>query len=203
MYQIITFYEFKDMNFVGELSELKADLRKAMAANAINGTIILAAEGFNSTVSGTQADIERFISVVQSILKTELKIKSSFSAEMPFQKIDVKIKPEIVTLKKEIDTSLGDGTHVKPADWNAIIADPNVIVLDARNSYEFESGTFVNAINPGTEKFSELPEFVEKNLDPSQHKQIAMFCTGGIRCEKFAPYLKARGFETIFQLEGG
>lgn len=203
MYRIITFYEFKDMNAVGELSRLKTDLREAMTANAMKGTVILAAEGFNSTVCGKPADVERFIGLMQSILETKLKLKSSFSVEMPFQKIDVKIKPEIVALKKDVDITLGAGTHVKPADWNAIIADPNVIVLDARNSYEFESGTFVNAINPGTEKFSDLPEFVEKTLDPNEHKQIAMFCTGGIRCEKFAPYLKARGFETIFQLEGG
>jgi UPF0176 protein len=115
----------------------------------------------------------------------------------------VKIKPEIVTLKQQVDISLGQGTHVKPADWNDLIADPETLVLDARNEYEFLSGTFHNAVDPHIDKFSELPEYVAKNLDPDKHKRVAMFCTGGIRCEKFAPYMKQIGFGDVYQLEGG
>ena len=130
-------------------------------------------------------------------------MKSSFHDAAPFRKIDVKIKPEIVTLKRPVDMSLGAGTHVSADAWNELISDPETFVLDTRNHYEFDTGTFANAVDPNTTKFSELPDFVEGNLDPEKHKRIAMFCTGGIRCEKFAPYLKGVGFEEVYQLDGG
>jgi UPF0176 protein len=106
--------------------------------------------------------------------------------EAPFRKIEVKIKPEILTLKQKVDVSLGEGTHVAPDDWNAIITDPETFILDARNVYEVMNGSFQGAANPRTTKFSELPDYVSKNLDPAKHKTVAMYCTGGIRCEKFA-----------------
>jgi UPF0176 protein len=204
MYQVITFYEFKKMAEVGKLPSLKSALKQAMAELGIKGTIILADEGFNSTVCGTPEAISKFVDAANAILQTSINFKSSFHEEIPFRKIDVKIKPEIVTLKRgEVDISKGAGTHVKPDEWNKLLADPEVIVLDTRNDYEFKSGTFRRAINPETEKFSELPEFVAENLDPNRDKKIAMFCTGGIRCEKFAPYMKELGFSEVFQLEGG
>jgi UPF0176 protein len=108
-----------------------------------------------------------------------------------------------VRLKKEVEIEKGRGTHVKTDDWNKIITDENTIILDTRNKYEYEVGTFKNAVNPETMAFSELPKFVEENLNDAKDKNIAMFCTGGIRCEKFAPYLKGLGFKNVFQLEGG
>lgn len=201
-FQIITFYEFKRLDperFAG----LKEALRAAMAEHSIKGTIIIAEEGFNATVCGEPANVATFIPTLEELFQTTLNFKASFHGECPFRKIDVKIKPEIVTLKKPVDISKGAGTHVSPAEWNEIISDPSVVVVDARNDYEFKNGTFRRAINPHTEKFSELPDFVAQTLDPKVHEKVAMFCTGGIRCEKFAPYIKQLGFKEVFQLDGG
>lgn len=202
-FKIVTFYEFKHMAVLGGLADLCTSIRQLMKRNGIVGTIILADEGFNGTVAGPAEEMAAFVKGVGEMLETTLNMKVSYSPSLPFRKIDVKIKPEIVTLKRPVDIRLGEGTHVPPEQWNEIISAGDVTVLDTRNDYEFRTGTFANAINPITGKFSELPEYVEKNLDPAKHKKIAMFCTGGIRCEKFAPYMKARGFEEIYQLEGG
>ncbi len=199
-FQIITFYEFKKLQ---DLENLKNSLKSAILENSIFGTLIIAEEGFNSTVCGRIKDVEKFISEVETILDTKLKYKSSFHSEIAFKRVKVKIKKEIVTLRKNIKIEKGIGTHIKSEKWNEIISDEDTIVLDTRNDYEYKVGTFKNAINPQTSSFNELPEFIEKNLDPEKHKKIAMFCTGGIRCEKFAPYLKTLGFEEVYQLEGG
>jgi UPF0176 protein len=201
--QIIAFYEFKEMNLVGDLIEIKAELKAAMSETGVRGTVIMATEGYNGMVCGTSDQIALFVGQIEKILSTKLQIKTSFDASAPFRKIDVKIKPEIVTLKKPVDVSLGRGTHVPPEKWNEIISDPETLVLDTRNDYEFQTGTFKGALNPNTIKFSDLPDFVAENLDPERHKKVAMFCTGGIRCEKFAPYMKQLGFDQVFQLEGG
>jgi UPF0176 protein len=198
--QIITFYEFKRLQ---NLEEIKNSLKSAMRENSILGTIILAEEGFNSTISGFAEDINKFVESAEMILQTKLKYKSSFHSKNPFRRVYVKIKPEIVTLKQKVEIEKGIGTHVSPAKWNEIIADEEVFLLDTRNDYEFQVGSFKRAVNPKTKKFSDLPRFIEENLSPEKHKKVAMFCTGGIRCEKFAPYLKAKGFEQVYQLEGG
>jgi UPF0176 protein len=203
MVEIISFYEFKDMTVVGDLPGVKAELRELFNRLGIRGTIILAEEGYNGMVGGTEAAIGRFLVEARGVFKSDIRSKHSTAESAPFRKIDIKIKPEIVTLKKGVDISLGKGTHVEPAEWNTVIADRETLVLDTRNHYEFTTGTFRNAVNPGTTKFSELPAFVEQNLDPRVHKNVAMFCTGGIRCEKFAPYMKQLGFENVYQLKGG
>jgi UPF0176 protein len=200
MFQIITFYKFILLNALRGKREL---LRTAMHEHSIKGTIILANEGFNSTVCGEESNLRSFVMKAEEILGTSIEFKTSAHLEAPFRKIGVKIKPEIVTLKQEVDVSLGVGTHVAPEDWNAIITDPGTFVLDTRNDYEVMNGSFPGAANPGTTKFSELPDYVSKNLDPTKHKTVAMYCTGGIRCEKFAPYLKSKGFENVYQLQGG
>lgn len=200
IFQIITFYEFKNL---ANLRGIKQSLKEFMSANEVFGTIILAEEGYNSTVCGLPENIEKFIPFLETALQTDLKYKSSFHDACPFKKAKVRIKPEIVTLKRKIDIEKGAGTHKAAKDWNKIISDPETIVLDARNKYEYKSGTFRGAVNPETAKFSDLPAFVEENLDPAKHKKVAMFCTGGIRCEKFAPFLKDLGFEEVFQLDGG
>ncbi len=201
--QIIAFYEFKDMADIGPLPEVRAALKQAVIDKNVRGTIIIANEGYNGMICGQTNAVREFINAIEAILRTTLAYKSSFHKTAPFRKIDVKIKPEIVTLKRPVDISLGKGTHVKPAEWNALISDPETVVLDTRNDYEYKTGTFRGAVNPDVSKFSDLPEFVEKNFDPDKHKRIAMFCTGGIRCEKFAPYMKQLGFAEVFQLEGG
>lgn len=199
-YKIITFYEFKKLE---NLPFLKESLKTAMRENSIFGTVILAEEGFNSTVCGETQNIEKFVSTFENLFETKLNFKESFYSECPFKRVKVYIKREIVTLKQKVDIEKGIGTHAKADDWNKIISDPETIILDTRNKYEYKIGTFRGAINPNVDSFSQLPEFIERNLDPNEHKKIAMFCTGGVRCEKFAPFLKEKGFEEIYQLEGG
>ncbi len=201
--QIITFYQFKKIGLIRPLEETRRIIREEMAACGIKGTLILAEEGFNSTIAGKRTEISEFISFLEKILETKIAFKSSYSDDFPFRKIDVKIKPEIVTLKQPVDISKGVGTHVSPKDWNDLISSPDVILLDTRNDYEFNTGTFEGALNPKTDKFSDLPDFVESHLSEHKDKKIAMFCTGGIRCEKFAPYMLAKGFREVYQLEGG
>ena len=199
-FQIITFYEFRDLT---NLPDIKTALKEFMRENGIFGTVILAGEGYNSTVCGQPENIKKFITFAENVFQTKLKYKSSFHDACPFKRVKVKIKPEIVTLKQNIDIEKGFGTHKDAREWNKIISDPETVILDTRNRYEYKSGTFRGAINPETARFSDLPAFVEQNLNPERHKKIAMFCTGGIRCEKFAPFLKDLGFEEVFQLEGG
>lgn len=201
-FKIAAFYRFHTIA-AERLASIRDRLRSSMESSDIVGTIILAEEGINSTICGTESAIDTFLEDLSEILRVEITPKFSYSCERPFKKIDVKIKPEIVTLKKKVDIGLGNGTHVSPTDWNDLISDPEVFVLDTRNDYEFKTGTFENAVNPETEKFSDLPAYVSEQLDPEKHKKIAMFCTGGIRCEKFAPYMRSLGFESVFQLEGG
>lgn len=201
-FQIATFYKFVDLS-ERDLSGLRAAIRSLMAEHSVLGTLILANEGFNSTVCGEPENVSGFISELEVLFGVAINFKSSFSDEAPFVRAKVKIKPEIVTLRKTVNIEAGVGTHVAPEDWNAVISRPDVVLLDARNHYEYASGTFMGSINPETETFSELPRFVDENLDAKRDKSVAMFCTGGIRCEKFAPYLKTLGFENVFQLEGG
>ena len=203
MYRIATFYEFRTMGGPEALEELRNDLSLVMKDGGIRGTIILAEEGFNGTVCGKVFELALFLKIAGEMIGVEIEAKFAEHEEMPFQRREVKIKPEIVTLNQKVNMSLGRGTHVAPKDWNDLIRSEHVVVLDARNDYEYWTGTFEGAVNPGTEKFSELPRFVAENLDPAKHKTIAMFCTGGIRCEKFAPYMRQLGFENVFQLEGG
>lgn len=202
-YEIISFYEFKDMSQLGELADVRGSLRQVFEETSIRGTIILANEGYNGMVCGYEEQIPKFVQRAETILQTKLRIKRSYNDAAPFRKIDVKIKPEIVTLKRAVDISLGKGTHVAADEWNALVSQPDVLLLDTRNDYEHKTGTFRGAINPDIEKFSDLPAYVAEHLDPAKHKRVAMFCTGGIRCEKFAPYMKQLGFEQVFQLDGG
>ncbi len=199
-FQIITFYEFKRLE---NLPEIKTTLKAAMNEFSILGTIIIAEEGFNATVSGSSAGVEKFVAILEKTFQTELKYKSSFNSVKPFLKAKVRIKKEIVSLRRKVEIEKGIGTHVRAKNWNAIISDEKTIVLDARNEYEVEAGTFRGAINPQIEKFSDLPQYIAEKFDSKIHKQIAIFCTGGIRCEKFAPLLVELGFEKVFQLEGG
>jgi len=200
MFQIVNFYKFVRLS---TLENIREQLKALMADTGVRGTIILADEGFNAMLCGKEDEMNAFIAEAEQILGTEFECKISYFEESPLRKIDVKIKPEIVALKQEVDVSLAEGTHVGPEEWNKLIADPTTIVLDARNYYEVMNGSFKGAVNPQTEKFSELPAFVSTNLADKKDSKIAMYCTGGIRCEKFAPYLKSQGFKNVFQLNGG
>ena len=183
----------------------RAPLLELMLRHDVRGTVLLAAEGINGTIAGSRGGID---SVLDWLATDErfagIEAKESYVAENPFYRTKVKLKKEIVTMGVEdIDPTHIVGTYVEPEDWNALIEDPAVLVLDTRNQYEVEIGTFKNAVNPQTDSFREFPEYVEKNLDPTVHKKVAMFCTGGIRCEKSTAYLKQHGFEDVFHLKGG
>lgn len=184
---------------------LKPSLLAVMEENNVKGTLLLALEGINGTIAGTQAGIDAVLAFLNAESRlTGVSYKFSYHQENPFQRTKVKLKKEIVTMGVEgIDPTLTVGTYVKPKDWNALISDPEVLLVDTRNDYEIEIGTFENAINPNTETFREFPDYVAKNLDKNKHKKVAMFCTGGIRCEKSTAYLKEQGFEEVYHLEGG
>ncbi|MEO8648818.1 MAG: rhodanese-like domain-containing protein [Acidobacteriota bacterium] len=202
-FEIRSFFEFKDIPALREIRSTREMLLGSMDVYEIFGTIILADEGYNASICGTSAGIEGFIADAETILDTTITGNVTQHCERPFRRREVKIKAEIVSLRRTVDRSFGTGKRATSSEWNLLLRDPEVFVLDARNDYEFTSGTFAGAVNPQTVKFSELPAFVAGNLDPDRHRKVAMFCTGGIRCEKFAPYLIEQGFEEVYQLDGG
>jgi len=176
-----------------------------MHAHEVRGTLLLASEGINGTIAGSRIGIDAVLAwLAKDHRFAGILAKESYVDENPFYRTKVKLKKEIVTMGVEdIDPTHIVGTYVDAKDWNALIADPEVLLLDTRNQYEVEIGTFENAINPKTDSFREFPEYVRKNLDSKVHKKVAMFCTGGIRCEKSTAYLKQHGFEDVFHLKGG
>ncbi len=185
--------------------ELQKPLIDLLEANAIRGTLLLAPEGINGTVAGSREAIDLLLDSLRDDPRlADLDAKESLSDTMPFRRTKVKLKKEIVTLGVEgIDPNEVVGTYVQPEAWNDLISDPNVLLIDTRNDYEYQIGTFKNAINPNTDTFREFPTYVEQHLDPEKHKKVAMFCTGGIRCEKSTAYLKSLGFEEVYHLKGG
>lgn len=184
---------------------IKSPLLNFMLDHHIRGTLLLAHEGINGTVAGSRDAINGLLSFLRNdIGLAEISYKESFVDDMPFLRTRVKLKKEIVTMGVEgIDPKRVVGTYVKPKDWNALISDPDVVLVDTRNDYEVQVGTFKDALNPNTESFREFPQYVKDNLDPEKNKKVAMFCTGGIRCEKSTAYLKEQGFEEVYHLEGG
>lgn len=175
-----------------------------LAAEA-TGILLVANEGINGTLAVKVGGMATLIEAIRDAVGlSELTPRLSFDYEMPFLRLKVRLKKEIVTIAApEADPTQQVGTYVKPQDWNALITDPEVLVLDTRNDYEVKIGTFQGAIDPNTRSFSDFPSYVCDHLDPTRHKKIAMFCTGGIRCEKASSYMLAHGFEEVFHLQGG
>ena len=184
---------------------LRAPLLEAMTKNQIFGTLLLAAEGINGTVSGTRNGIDNLLDWINQQPGLEnIDSKESYDDKIPFYRTKVKLKKEIVTMGVEgIDPNRTVGSYVKPEDWNALISDPNVLLVDTRNDYEVQVGTFKHAIDPKTTSFRDFPEWSKNNLDANKNKKVAMFCTGGIRCEKSTAFLKEKGFEEVYHLQGG
>lgn len=183
----------------------KQPLLDFMLKNEIRGTLLLAKEGINGTVAGSRDAINALLDYLrQDPRLAEISYKESYTDSSPFMRSRVKLKNEIVTMGVEgIDPKRVVGTYVKPTEWNQLISAPDVLLVDTRNDYEVQVGTFKNAVNPKTDSFREFPEYVKSHLDPNKHKKVAMFCTGGIRCEKSTAYLKEQGFEEVYHLEGG
>jgi UPF0176 protein len=198
---VAALYRFQS---VSDPAKLAMDLRAACAEHAICGTLIVAREGINGTIAAASgAQMDGMLGFLRAYFG-ELELKMSGASAQPFRRMKVKVKPEIVTLRApDADPAKSVGVYVEAKDWNELIADPEVVVIDTRNSFEFARGTFQGAIDPGTASFTEFPDFVEKTLDPAKHKKIAMFCTGGIRCEKASSYMLAKGFTQVFHLKGG
>ncbi len=201
-YIISTFYKFIPLD---NYEELKEPLLSAMKSHHILGTILLAHEGINGGFAGTPSDMTAFYDYLRQDSRfADLTFKETYNDMMPYEKAKVKLRKEIVTLGiPGLNPGEETGIHITPNEWNTLISDPNVVVIDTRNTYEVELGTFKHALNPQTENFRDFPEYVEKNLLDKKDKKIAMFCTGGIRCEKSTAYLKSLGFEAVYQLEGG
>ena len=199
-YTIAAFYRFASM---ASLEEKKEALLEAMGDNDVFGTIIIAEEGYNGTISTLSENFAEFARAIDPVLGPDVSYRRSSHTDQVFKRRKIKIKNEIVTLRKDVNLGPGKETRVGPKEWNDLVNEPDTVLIDARNDYEYKIGTFEGSLNPGTDSFSELPEFIEKNFDPAQNPKIAMFCTGGIRCEKLAPYLIENGFERVFQLDGG
>ncbi|MDB4097004.1 rhodanese-related sulfurtransferase [Methylophilaceae bacterium] len=206
MFLTIAFYQFVSLE---NINQLQAFILKFCQKNSIKGTILLASEGINGTISGEEEKIKKFIEFIKedSFFMDNFKNlehKESWASENPFYRMKVRLKKEIVALGVDgISPTKKVGEYVKPEDWNKLINDPNTIVIDTRNNYEIDIGTFKNSINPKTETFREFPSYVEKNLKDNKQKKVAMFCTGGIRCEKATSLMLNKGFENVYHLKGG
>ncbi|WP_330961144.1 oxygen-dependent tRNA uridine(34) hydroxylase TrhO [Photobacterium sp. 53610] len=201
-YVVCAMYKFVALE---DFEALRQPLQNLMEEKEIRGTLLLAREGINGTVAAKREAIDALLAWFKADGRlADIVYKESFDEHQPFNRSKVKLKKEIVTMGVEgIDPRHVVGTYVKPQDWNDLIADPEVFVVDTRNDYEIEVGTFKHAVNPKTETFREFPDYVKENMDPAKHKKVAMFCTGGIRCEKSTAYMKEQGFEEVYHLEGG
>lgn len=188
-----------------DFEALRGPLLALMQVHDVRGTLLLAREGINGTVSGLRHDIDALLAWLRADARFEgMEYKESLVNEHPFPRTKVKLKKEIVTMGVEnLDPNRDRGAYLEPAQWNEVIADPETLVIDTRNDYEYQVGTFEGAVNPNTTTFREFPDYVKRHLDPARHKRVAMFCTGGIRCEKSTAYLKAQGFDEVYHLKGG
>ena len=199
---VVAFYKFVKLD---DLTSLQYEIESWCRSNDVFGIVLLASEGINSTIAGPREGVLRVLEMIRQDARfSDMRWKESFAEEQPFHKLRVRLKKEIVTMGvSDIDPNELVGTYVKPADWNALISDPDVIVIDARNHYETEIGTFKGALEPGLDSFRELPSWLEKNIDVDGEPRVAMFCTGGIRCEKSTAFLKQAGVKEVYHLEGG
>ena len=202
-YCVAALYKFAPLP---DYAALRAPLQDMCDLLKIKGTILLASEGINGTISGTDKSIAELLAFLRADPRlAALEHKESRAEELPFYRMKVRLKKEIVTMGVEgVDPNEVVGTYVDPDEWNALISDPDVVLIDTRNDYEVEIGTFKGALNPDTQSFREFPQWVEKNRDGQLKKpKVAMFCTGGIRCEKASSFMKSEGFDEVYHLRGG
>lgn len=200
---VVSFYRFLELQ---EPAKFRDALQVLCEEQGLLGTVLVATEGINGTVAGQQASIEAVFAWIQKHLSLDGPIDARWteSEEAPFRRMRVRVKKEIVTLgRPDILPHEQSGKHVPPQQWNELIADPNVLVIDTRNQYEVEVGTFPHAIDPGTDSFRQFPDFAREFAESSKERPLAMFCTGGIRCEKATALMLELGFEEVYQLQGG
>lgn len=199
---VAAFYKFVAID---DCQALRRELRAHCDAGAIRGTALIAPEGLNATLAGRTEAVSDLLAWLRADARfADLAVKIASASAPPFQRLKVKVKREIITFGAPgCSPAERTGARVPPAAWNALIRDPDVVVVDTRNAYEVAAGTFEGAINPGIRSFREFAAFVARDLDPKAHGKVAMFCTGGIRCEKASAYLLSRGFGEVYQLDGG
>jgi UPF0176 protein len=196
------FYKFVTL---ADYRQLREPLLRCCEARQIKGTVLLAEEGINGTIAGRPDDVRAVLDHLRGDPRlADLEHKESPANELPFYRMKVRLKREIVTMGiPHVNAATMAGTYVKPEDWNALIDDPEVVVIDARNDYEVQLGTFERAINPQTRSFRELPDWLRRQEALKRKPKVAMFCTGGIRCEKSTAFLRSEGFEHVYHLQGG
>ena len=204
--KIAAFYQFARLS---DFRELREPLRAICARLGLKGSVLLAQEGINGTLAGEPASIDALVGELQAGALfggrlDNLELKFSHASVMPFARLKIRLKKEIVTLgDTAVDPTRQVGTYVEPSDWNALISAPDTLVIDTRNAFEVAMGTFDGAVDPGIRSFGQFKDFAARHLDPAKHRKIAMFCTGGIRCEKASAYLLAQGFSEVYHLKGG
>jgi UPF0176 protein len=199
--KIAAFYKFVQID---DVASLRDSLKQMCADHHIRGTILLASEGINGTIAGKTDDMNAVIGQIRDDGRfSDLDIKFSTVDDMPFYRLKVQLKKEIISFGQTLLKTDQVGHHIEPQQWNDLINDPDVILLDTRNDYEVDVGTFEGAIDPKIESFHDFKTFVKDNLNPQENKKVAMFCTGGIRCEKASAYMLQQGFENVYQLHGG
>ena len=205
-YQVAAFYQFAALP---DFAELRQPLRTICAGLALKGSVLLAREGINGTLAGSVEAIGALVGELQRGALfggrlEHLELKFSSASLMPFQRLKIRLKKEIVTLgDASADPTRQVGIYVDPADWNDLIASPDTLVIDTRNAFEVAMGSFSGAVDPGIKSFGQFKDFAARKLDPEKHRKIAMFCTGGIRCEKASAFLLSRGFAEVYHLKGG
>jgi UPF0176 protein len=204
--KVAAFYQFTRLS---DFRELREPLRAICARLGLKGSVLLAQEGINGTLAGEPVSIDALIGELQAGALfggrlDNLELKFSHASAMPFARLKIRLKKEIVTLgDTAVDPRRQVGTYVEPSDWNALISSPDTLVIDTRNAFEVAMGTFDGAIDPGIRSFGQFKDFAARHLDPAKHRKIAIFCTGGIRCEKASAYLLAQGFSEVYHLKGG
>jgi UPF0176 protein len=205
-YKVAAFYQFTALP---DFRQLREPLRAICADVGLKGSLLLAHEGINGTLAGSAEAVAALVEELQRGALFDgrldnLELKFSAATAMPFQRLKIRLKKEIVTLGDTgVDPTRQAGIYVDPADWNDLIAAPDTLVLDTRNAFEVAMGTFAGALDPGIKSFGQFKEFAARHLDPAKHRRVAMFCTGGIRCEKASAYLLSRGFAEVYHLKGG
>ena len=205
-YKVAAFYQFAALP---DFRELREPLRAICAGLALKGSVLLAHEGINGTLAGSEVAIGDLIKKLRDGALfggrlDHLELKFSHALAMPFRRLKIRLKKEIVTLgDTAVDPTQQVGVYVEPSDWNALISAPDTLVIDTRNEFEVAMGTFEGAVDPGIKSFGQFKDFAARHLDPAKHQKIAMFCTGGIRCEKASAYLLAQGFSEVYHLKGG
>lgn len=201
MITVSTFYQFTP---IAEPATHKAALLARMQALGIKGTVTLAHEGVNATVSGEAEALVQFVEDLKAELGTALAMsRESYTGEQPFKRSKVKVKRELISLGAEANPAVCVGQYVDPNEWNALITQPGVVTVDTRNDYEYDLGHFHGAVNPATGNFKQMVRFTQDVLKPLNAAAVAMYCTGGIRCEKYSAYLLTQGFERVYHLKGG